>query len=205
MPPLRQIYLDYDRKQPPAQETYRYCPRCRAALSIQEFDHRLRSICPQCGFIHYKNPAPAVSVLIVKGSQVLLGKRANEPGKGKWATPSGYIEFEDDYLSTAVREAKEETGLEVQVKAILNVSSAFLSPNYHFLAVYLLAEAAGGELAAGDDLLEVAWFNPAGPLPDLAFEEDGEILEAYAQRSLSRLPVNAPGDENLHEGHAHVV
>ncbi len=195
MPPLRQVYRAYDPQQPPPVESFRYCPRCRAELSLQQVETRLRSVCPQCGFIHYQNPAPAVSVLIMKGDQVLLGKRANDPGKGKWATPSGYIEYEDDFLSTALREAKEETGLEVAVTAILNVASSFLSPRFHFFGVYLLAEALGGELTPGDDMLEVAWFSPAEPLPELAFEEDAEILEAYAQERLARLPVNTSGIE----------
>ena len=54
-------------------------------------------------------------------------RRANEPGKGKWATPSGYIEFEDDYLSTAAREAKEETGLDVELQSTGAVGVAVTS------------------------------------------------------------------------------
>lgn len=189
MPPIRHVYRAYDPQPHPPGESFRYCPRCRAELSLQQVETRLRLVCPQCGFVHYRNPAPAVSVLIVQGSRVLLGKRANEPGMGKWATPSGYIEFEDDYLSTAIREAKEETCLEVKITAILNVASSFLSPRFHFFGVYLLAEALGGELAAGDDMLEVAWFSPAGPLPELAFEEDQDVLKAYAEGKLEGIPV----------------
>lgn len=191
MPALHHVYRSYDPQPHPPDQSFRYCPRCRSELSLQQVETYPRLACPQCGFVHYQNPAPAVSVLIVKGDRVLLGRRAGEPGKGKWATPSGYIEFEDDYLATAGREAKEETGLEVKITAILNVASSFLSPRYHFFGVYLLAEAVGGELAAGDDMLEVAWFSPAGPLPELAFEEDAEILQRYAQGSLARLDVNS--------------
>jgi ADP-ribose pyrophosphatase YjhB (NUDIX family) len=195
MPPLRQVYRVYDPQQHPPADSFRYCPRCRADLTCRQVETRQRAVCPQCGFIHYQNPAPAVSVLITQGDRVLLGIRAGEPGKGKWATPSGYIEFEDDFLSTALREAREETGLEIEIKAILNVASSFLSPKYHFFAVYLLAEAVGGTLTPGDDMLEVGWFSPAGPLPELAFEEDAEILLRYAQGSLARLPVTTPENE----------
>lgn len=130
-----------------------------------------------------------ISLLIVRDDQVLLGKRAGEPGKGLWATPSGYIEYEDDFLSTAVLEAKEETGLDVEIRSVLNVLSSFVSPKFHFLAIYLLAEAIGGELAAGDDAEEVAWFPLSGPFPELAFIEDAEILEEYSKNPLVGLAV----------------
>jgi ADP-ribose pyrophosphatase YjhB (NUDIX family) len=117
----------------------------------------------------------------VRDSHVLLGKRAGEPGKGLWATPSGYIEYEDDFLCTAVLEAKEETGLDVEIRSVLNVLSSFVSPKFHFLAIYLLAEVVGGELTAGDDTDEVAWFPLSGPFPELAFMEDAEILDAYSK------------------------
>jgi 8-oxo-dGTP diphosphatase len=187
---IKQVYANYDRTAPPpAEESFMYCPCCRGELVFKEIGNRPRQACEGCGYIRYKNPAPAVSVLIVKDGKVLLGKRANEPGKGKWATPSGYIEFEDDYLTTAVREAREETGLEIEIKAILNVASSFLSPKYHFFAVYLLAEAVGGALTPGDDMLEVAWFSPAEPLPELAFEEDRDVLAAFAREKLEGLPI----------------
>ena len=120
---------------------------------------------------------------------MLLGKRGGEPGKGKWATPSGYIEYDDDFLTTALREAKEETGLDVELKAILNVSSTFLSPGQHFFSVYLLGTVTGGELAAGDDLETVDWFPITGPLPELAFQEDADILAAFAKNEYVALPI----------------
>lgn len=193
--PLKQIYIAYDRQAPAPADPYRYCPHCQTALQLQEIDHIPRSVCPACGFIHFRNPAPAVCLLIVKDGCVLLGKRRGDPGKGKWATPSGYIEYDDDFLTTAVREAREETGVDVEINAILNVTSSFQSPRYHFLAVYLLASVVGGELLAGDDLEAVAWFPLSGPFPELAFPEDADLLAAYAQASLTGLPVDSSSPE----------
>jgi len=120
----------------------------------------------------------------------LLGKRSSEPGQGKWATPSGYIEYEDDFLTTAIREAKEETGLDVELKSILQVMSSFTAPEYHFLTVYLLAGVVAGELIAGDDVEEVAWFPLSGPWPELGFQEDVDVLEAYARTRFEGLPID---------------
>lgn len=185
---LKQVYLHYS-KIDQAVDAFKYCPLCQKELVIQESDHRLRSVCPNCGFIHYKNPAPVISLLIVHHEQVLLGKRTREPGNGLWATPSGYVEYDDDFLTAAIREAKEETGLDVKIKSILNIQSSFVSERYHFLGIYLLAEVFGGEISAGDDMEAVEWFPLQGPFPDLAFIEDADMIRAYAKSRFEGLPV----------------
>lgn len=78
----------------------------------------------------------------------------------------------------------------MEVESILNITSSFVSLQYHFLAVYLLARVVGGELAAGDDMEEVAWFPLSGPFPELAFVEDADILDAYARRRPEGLAVD---------------
>ena len=108
-----------------------------------------------------------------------MGKRSGEPGKGKWALPSGYIEFEDDFLTAAIREVKEETGLEIEVVSILNVQSAFLPPDYHFLSIYLLAEVIGGNVSSSDDLEEVSWFSLSEDLPEMAFTPDVDLIQMF--------------------------
>jgi ADP-ribose pyrophosphatase YjhB (NUDIX family) len=120
---------------------------------------------------------------------VLLGKRGGSPGKGTWSLPSGYIDYEEDFLTAAVRETKEETGLDVELCSIINVVSSFVSPRFHFLGIYLVARVMGGDLAAGDDLEAVAWFPVAGPLPMMGFQEDVGIIEMVAQ-GFAGLPID---------------
>jgi len=188
--PIKQVYIAYDRMVHTEADRFKYCPVCGTALVLEDMDGVSRNKCPSCGFIRFKNPAPAVSILILQDDQVLLGKRLGEPGKGKWAVPSGYIEYDDDFLTTGIREAKEETGLDVEIKSIVNVSSSFLSPRYHFLAIYLLGHVIGGSLAAGDDLETVEWFSLSGPWPDLAFQEDIDVIEAFSKTRFEGLPVD---------------
>ena len=101
--------------------------------------------------------------------------------------PSGYVDWEEVYLSAAVREARQETGLEVEVEGIINLVSSFVSPRFHFLGIYLAARVVGGELRAGDDLAAVAWF-PVDALPELGFVEDREVIEALASGAAQALP-----------------
>jgi ADP-ribose pyrophosphatase YjhB (NUDIX family) len=186
---LGQVYATYNWRENQGVEKFRYCPLCGTELTRKPVDQKTRPLCPHCGFIYYRNPFPTVSVLVIQNQEVLLGKRLGEPGKGKWAVPSGYIEFEDDFLTAAIREVKEETGLEIELLSILNVQSAFLPPEYHFLGVYLLADVLGGKLQAGDDLERVDWFSLSGPLPEMAFPPDVQIMQACSNGTIEGLPV----------------
>ena len=183
----RQVFSHYRRVAPSA-GAFRYCPSCRTDLVPVESGRKLRPTCPACSFVQYRNPAPAVSILVVDRDRVVLGKRRGEPGKGTWALPSGYVEYEEDFVTTAIREAKEETGLDIVVRSVINVVSSFVSPQFHFLGIYVAAQVTGGELRAGDDLEDVGWFPLDGCLPPLGFEEDTCAIELYA-RGLTGLPV----------------
>jgi 8-oxo-dGTP diphosphatase len=178
---------------------FKYCPHCSSVMASTEIGDRLRPSCPSCGFVQHRNPAPSITILVEDNGRVLLGKRRGNPGKGTWALPSGYIDYEEDFLTAAIRETKEETGLEVEVLSIINVISSFVSPLDHFLGVYVSARVGGGELAAGDDLDEVCWFPLMGPYPELGFPEDSSILKMYAEGKVG-LPVDpdyaVPGENN---------
>jgi 8-oxo-dGTP diphosphatase len=186
---IKQVYAYYDRSQTYEVSGYKFCPYCQTELSSKESGGRERPTCPACGFIHFRNPLPAVCVVILDGNRVLLGKRTAPPGAGKWAIPSGYIEVEDDYISTAIQEAKEETGLDVEIQSVFNVLSSFYSPRYHFLVIYVIAKITGGTLQAGDDMAEVAWFQIGEALPDLAFQEDADFLQTLTKQEPKGIPI----------------
>jgi 8-oxo-dGTP diphosphatase len=171
-------------------EDIQYCSRCSHEYEYREESGRLRPVCPSCGFIYYKNPSPGVSVLIVENERVLLCKRA--PGNfqsGKWCLPCGFIEFDEDYLTAARRETKEETGLDVAIKAVINVTFNYLSPQIHSLVIVLLAETVNDSPNPGDDIEAVDWFPVAGPLPEMAFEADTMIIGQYTEKKLNVIPV----------------
>lgn len=178
---IRQVYWHNEDHDGMGEDSFVFCPQCGGHLVDEIVDHRRRKVCPRCGFIHFRNPAPTVSLVILQGDQVLLGKRPGTPGEVRWATPSGYIEFDEDFLTTAIREAKEETGLDVEIVSILNVTDSFFPPDQHFLNIYLLTRVADGQLQSGDDMGELRWFPLSGPLPEMAFQEDIDLLNSYKQ------------------------
>ncbi|HRJ75091.1 MAG TPA: NUDIX domain-containing protein, partial [Anaerolineales bacterium] len=82
---------------------------------------KIRPVCPQCGFIYFQDPKVAAAVLIEKDSRVLLVRRVNEPFRGLWTLPAGFINADEDPAEAAARECLEETGLVVKIKNVLDV------------------------------------------------------------------------------------
>lgn len=188
----KQIFSLYNHENHKTLGESKYCSLCGTKCLIKEDGGRERFACPECGFIHYKNPYPAVSVLIVDGDQVLLGKRTTGSFKGdEWCLPCGFIEFDEDFLTAAIREVKEETNLDIEIKSVINVAFNFLSPSIHTLVIVLLAEKIEGELCAGDDLSDLKWFNINDTLPDIAFEADKHIIERYFKTQITGLPIDS--------------
>jgi 8-oxo-dGTP diphosphatase len=188
---LKQVFSTYSGEEDVDFGQFKYCPFCGTLLLLKEKGGKLRPACPNCGFVQFRNPAPGVMVVIEKDGCVLLGKRKGGFGKGRWGLPQGYIEFNENFLAAATREVKEETGLDVEIRAILNVVSNLLSPKLHTLAIVLMAGVEAGEPCAGDDLETLKWFPFAGPLPEMAFEADERIIERYHKMKLEDgLPID---------------
>ena len=186
----RQVFTSYDRSSSETVSTYRYCPACATPLPSPDAASPHQK-CPCCARVHYRNPAPGVVILIAAGDWVLLGKRAESSyAPGKWCLPGGFVEFDEDYLTAALREVKEETGLDVEITSILSVISNFLRAGLHTLVVVLEASIIAGEPTPGDDITELGWFPLDGPFPDMAFEADDHIIRRYRNTNLSGTPVD---------------
>jgi NADH pyrophosphatase NudC (nudix superfamily) len=187
---IQQVFSTYSYQGNNGLSGIQYCSRCGNPYEFKEESGKIRPVCPRCGFIFYKNPSPGVSVLIAENERVLLCKRG--PGNfqsGKWCLPCGFMEFDEDFLIAARREVKEETGLDVKLQNIINVSFNFLSPEVHSLVIVLDGKIIGGELCPGDDIEEAEWFPLNGPFPEMAFKADVMIIEKYKVKKLAGIPV----------------
>lgn len=146
-----------------------YCGRCATAMEGQMRGTRLRPVCPQCGWVYYARPAFGAAVIVEKEGKILLVRRDHDPYKGWWMLPAGFVEYDECAAETAVREALEETGLEVRVAGFHGLYYGTDDPrNPSHLAVYR-ADVIGGQLQAGDDAVELGFFAPQEVPRTIAF------------------------------------
>jgi 8-oxo-dGTP diphosphatase len=161
-------------------QEYQFCPRCGAPLELRLLKptEPARPVCTRCGFIFYLDPKVAVGTIIrTANDRLVLVKRAIEPGYGKWVFPGGYVDRGEPLTVAAIREAREESGLEVRLDGLVNIYSyAGRAP----VIVVYAATAIGGVLCADDECLEAAEFAAdALPWDELAFRSTQDGLRDY--------------------------
>jgi 8-oxo-dGTP diphosphatase len=169
----------------PARPEARYCALCGTRMRPKREHGVMRPTCPRCGFIAYRNPAPACGVLITRNGRVLLARRAHEPRLGAWGIPAGFMEYGEHPETTAVREVREETGLVVKLRGLFGVYAGRDDPRTRAVLILYRARETGGRLQAGDDASEVGFF-PLDRLPKpLAFKAHQEALRDF-RRAIAR-------------------
>jgi 8-oxo-dGTP diphosphatase len=112
--------------------------------------------------LYPKQPIIGVGAVIIKDGKILLEKRKNEPGKGKWSIPGGLVELGESVEQTVIREVKEETGLEVEKPEHIDVVDNVIRDEngvvkYHFVIIDYFVKLKGGTLEARSDAEELRW------------------------------------------------
>lgn len=156
-----------------------YCPRCGTALVVEDRFGRMRPVCPNCEWVFFPDPKVAVAVLIEKGEEILLVRRVNDPRRGLWTLPAGFIDAGEDPVLAAERECFEETGLKIKVGELLDVLSGQEHPRGAHIIIFYRAAVLSGSLKAGDDADKVGFF-PRDDLPPLAFSTTQKVLRRSA-------------------------
>jgi len=165
---------------------YRYCPRCSSELAREKLDGRDRMKCtnPDCDFIYYHNPIPAAGAIVVKDNRVLMVKRSAPPKIGWWCFPAGFMEWDEHPTETAVRELREETGLDVRLDSLFQIYSGNDDPRMNAVLILYTATQVGGQLKAGDDAQEAKFFEFDNTPENIAFESHIQALADYRKRFL---------------------
>ena len=150
-----------------------FCCKCAAKCKTSMIHGEMRENCPNCGFIYYRNPSPAVSVILIDEVKIALGKRA---GSEKWCLPCGYIEYNESFVDAAVREVREEIGINSEPLKIINVVSNSLYSKISSVVIVILSKPLSLELIAdGVETIDTNWFDISS-LPELEFDADKYII-----------------------------
>ena len=163
--------------------TPRYCQLCGRDLveRFVEAEGRRRWQCEGCGFVHYMNPRVIAAVIVEHRGRVLLQQRAMEPGAGGWTFPGGFLEIGETPGEGAVREAKEEVGLDITLGPLHGV---YARPQVGIvLVVYEGTSATGAAYVANAESLAVRWYD-ADKIPwgKLAFDTTEQALRDWVAR-----------------------
>ena len=156
----------------------RHCTRCGAPVEMRELFGRLRPQCPACGLIQFREPKTATGVLITEGGRALLARRAHNPGRGLWYIPSGYADWDERVDEAAVREGREETGLDVVIDGLFGVFPFGDAEAGCGTFVLYRGHVVGGALRPDHEVSELATFGP-DELPPLAFETSRAALDQW--------------------------
>lgn len=133
--------------------------RCGHATEWREQAGRLRPVCPRCGFVHYFPPqVAAIAILTREDGRFLLVKRGEDPGKGLWGLPGGFVEVGETIEMALAREIREETGYELRVGRLIGVWSFFNdSRQVSGAAIIYEAHLIGGEMRLASDSVAAEW------------------------------------------------
>lgn len=131
-------------------------------------------------------PVPCAGVVCLRGDEVLLIRRGRPPLQGEWSLPGGRIEPGERAVEAALRELREETGVEAQITGLLDVvDGIFPDAGRHYVLIDYAARWISGEPVAGDDAAEARFVSL----------DEVEALVGWAQtRRVIRMAVEARSD-----------
>ena len=112
--------------------------------------------------LYPKQPLVGIGAVIVCSNKILLEKRGNQPGKGKWSIPGGMVELGEETKQTVIREVREETNLTVDNPELMDVVDNVEKDEkgrirYHFVIIDYHVKLKSGTLRASSDAAELRW------------------------------------------------
>lgn len=154
-----------------------HCLWCGSRLATRRVHGADRPACVACSFVLYRSPAAAVATAVLRGREVLLVQRAIDPFRGTWGFPAGYQEYGESPEEAAVRETREEAGIEVELRGVLEVCYTSDDPRKRANLVVYRAVPVAGEPRGADDACAAQYF-PLDALPRaIGFANNRMLLE----------------------------
>ena len=151
---------------------FRYCPACRTALEDRLVDGVDRRACPNCEFVEWGNPTPTAMTLVRCGDRLLFIRQPFFPPR-HWGLINGFVERGENAEQAAVREVKEEVGLDVRLARVVGT---FYYERRNLLLIGFLADADSTDVTPSDEISEWRWVAPA----DVRRLELGDAVKTIA-------------------------
>lgn len=166
-------------------------------ICLQQFARKMRvngvnvpvQPCPVCG--RYPNRPVTADAVVIRDGRVLLIRRGNEPFKGRYALPGGFVDQGETPEACAVRELEEETGLTGTPAGVINFyDDVSRDTARHSIGFAYIVDVPREQVAkAGDDAAAVEWW-PLDALPSLAFDHDTILADVRDGTTLRRVKID---------------
>lgn len=173
-------------------DTIKFCMRCGHAVELRHEAERVRPVCPRCGWVYYFAPQVAAAAMVTRAEDesILLVQRGEDPGKGLWGLPGGFVELGETVQEALAREILEETGYGIEIGNLIGVWSYFNDvKNIAGIVLIYETRVVSGELEIASDSIAAEWLTCDAALEyPLAFETHRSAVEKWrnARSSKSR-------------------
>ncbi|MCI0547935.1 MAG: NUDIX hydrolase [Candidatus Rokubacteria bacterium] len=164
---------------PLSPDSARFCPLCGHRLARQPIPPtgKLELVCSGCRFIYYLDQKVVAGTLLAENGRILLTRRSIHPSWGKWTFPGGYVDWGEAVDAGAIRETREETGLEVAVAGLVGVYSY---PGTPVVVVVYRGHITGGTVRLCHENDRAEWVPRAAiPWDELAFPSTRAALRDF--------------------------
>lgn len=175
------IYRQYDWRY--KQEDFRFCPRCGHELSLEalHIPDEKQLVCHGCHFILYLDPKLVVTGVVAHGGDVLLLRRAENPGVGLWGLPGGHVQRGEDPRVALCNEVRQEAGVEIEVDRLTEI---YTLKDFGVVQLAFQCEAKNRFISKNIESYEARFFSENEvPWNELAFETTRLALNAAGYRT----------------------
>jgi 8-oxo-dGTP diphosphatase len=161
---------------------FRFCPLCSDELTpLASGPDRGRLGCWREHFVHYENPAVTAFALVERDGRYLVLKRGQEPYRGRWELPGGFVEQGESPAEGVSREVFEETGLRIEVLSIVGAyTSRYGDDGKWTVDLAFHCRASPGDLNLSAESSDAAWLT-IQQVPPLAFAGERSAFEEFKQ------------------------
>lgn len=157
---------------------YKYCPYCSRKLPKTGKSDNLQ-FCDHCeAKIYHHTPQTSACILLNRQNQVLLVKRRNDPFKGLWSLPAGFVNYGESPIDAGIRELGEETGLIAKYDKVVGVYLTNDHPKTFSVLTVIKVKDEKGKPIPSDDVTEVKFFDPK-KLPKIAFKAQVRAIKKH--------------------------
>lgn len=163
---------------------YKYCSICGASLRK---DKNNNLACTKCTFVNYQNPRPTATALVLYKNKLLFTKRAREPFQDWWDLPGGFIDKGETSEQCAIRELKEETGLDIEIEKLFGIYSGTYPSDFDpfdILSIVYIARCNTDKVGAEDDVSESRWFLKDEIPKKIAFDSNQDVIKDFLKLNL---------------------